>query len=573
MAPKDFLIFFLYIAGMLGIGLYFAVKAKSADDMINAGGQSPWWVAGLSGFMTMFSAGTFVVWGGLAYSYGLVAVMVNLAYGVAALSAGWLVAGKWRELGIRTPAEYVEARFGIAAVRIYMWFMMIFRLIGAGIALYALAVLVAALVVLPEGNFFQNPDTGRLSVFWATLIFGLVIVLYTMAGGLWAVLMTDVVQFIVLNLAVIFLVPLMLIDVGGFDSFVLQAPEGFFSLTGGGYGWFFIAGWALIHVFMIGGEWAFTQRFISVPTPRDARKSAYLFGGLYLVSPFLWLAPPLIFRTITPGVAPEEAYILAAQSVLPTGVIGLMLAAMFSATASLVSSQLNVFAGVISGPWIKRLETAGAPQASLIWTVRIATVVLGIGLVTLAVAVPYLGGAERLIVSSTSLLVGPLLAPSVWGLLNRKIDFKAVIWTLIVAVTMGCVVKLGLSKDGVLAAYPVFASMASWVQTNAAAADLAVGIFSPLAVLTIATLSAKGDADGSRKIDALIAKNIQSQERVARSGEAGMIVGLTVGTSGIAMAGLAATAQEDALTLLLLSLILLLIATASIVMARRSGKL
>ena len=196
MTTEDYTVFTFYILGTLAVGLFYALKAKNTADLFSAGGQSPWWVAGLSGFMTMFSAGTFVVWGGLAYQHGVVAIAVNLAYGVAALSVGWLVAGKWREMGLRTPAQYVELRFGRAAVRVYTWLMMVFRIIGAGVALYALAVLLAALMPLPANHFLADPTTGKLSVTYATLIFGVVIVAYTMAGGLWAVLMTDVLQFI-----------------------------------------------------------------------------------------------------------------------------------------------------------------------------------------------------------------------------------------------------------------------------------------------------------------------------------------------------------------------------------------
>jgi len=76
--------------------------------MFAAGGQSPWWTSGLSAFMTMFSANTFVVWGGIAYKMGLVAVIINLMYGVAALLVGYFVAGRWKNLGIETPAQFIH---------------------------------------------------------------------------------------------------------------------------------------------------------------------------------------------------------------------------------------------------------------------------------------------------------------------------------------------------------------------------------------------------------------------------------------------------------------------------------
>ncbi len=86
--------------------------------------------------------------------------------------------------------------------------MMVFRIIGVAVSLYSLAIILVAMMPLEEGNPLRDPTTGNLSLCWAVLIFGGIVVIYTMAGGLWAVLMTDVLQFIVLNLAILFVVPL-----------------------------------------------------------------------------------------------------------------------------------------------------------------------------------------------------------------------------------------------------------------------------------------------------------------------------------------------------------------------------
>ena len=117
MAKIDYIVMGLYLAGILSVGFVLSKKVKSSGDLFAAGGRSPWWASGLSAFMTMFSAGTFVVWGGIAYERGLVAVSINLCYGVAALAAGYFLAGRWKNLGIDSPAEYVSLRFGKPAFR------------------------------------------------------------------------------------------------------------------------------------------------------------------------------------------------------------------------------------------------------------------------------------------------------------------------------------------------------------------------------------------------------------------------------------------------------------------------
>ena len=100
MTTPDYLTLLLYVAGIFVISTLSAGRTSSQKDMFSAGRQSPWWASGLSGFMTMFSAGTFVVWGGIAYELGFVAVMINTCYGIAALLVGYFVAGRWNELRI-----------------------------------------------------------------------------------------------------------------------------------------------------------------------------------------------------------------------------------------------------------------------------------------------------------------------------------------------------------------------------------------------------------------------------------------------------------------------------------------
>lgn len=218
MGAEDYIVLVCYLAGTLAVGLYFSRRNETASDMFSAGGASPWWVSGLSSFMTMFSAGTFVIWGGIAYKYGLVAVSINMTYGLAALAAGYFVAGRWNELGVKTPAEYVGLRFGPSALQLYTWTLIVFRLVTTAVALYALSVLVAATMPVSESNLFRDASTGNVSVTVLIILFGFVAVCYTMIGGLWAVLMTDVLQFIVLNLSVIFIIALTFLkidDLGG----------------------------------------------------------------------------------------------------------------------------------------------------------------------------------------------------------------------------------------------------------------------------------------------------------------------------------------------------------------------
>ena len=365
MQSVDYFVIVIYLVGIVAAGMVFAGRMKSSSDMFAAGGQSPWWVSGLSGFMTMFSAGTFVVWGGIAYRYGFVAVAINMCYGVAALFVGWFVAGRWRAMGVSSAAEFLQLRFGGAVVQFYTWFQGAVNIGSLGGAIYALSMIVAALTPLSDGHLLADAATGHLSVPLTSIILCLIVIAITFAGGLWAVLMTDVLQFVILVVSVLFVVPLILAQVGGWNAFIDQTPEGFTSMVADDFTGWFLTGWIIIHFFKIGGEWAFVQRFTCVPTSRDAKKAAYIFGAMYLISPLFWMIPPLVYRVINPDADHEQAYILACQAVLPPGMLGLMIAAMASATASMATTQLNVFAGAFTTEVYQRFinRTAADAQA------------------------------------------------------------------------------------------------------------------------------------------------------------------------------------------------------------------
>lgn len=560
MTTLDYSVLIIYFLGILAIGAFFARRNKTGSDMFTAGGRSPWWAAGLSGFMTMFSAGTFVVWGGIAFRHGLVAVVINLAYGLAALATGYFVAGKWKKMGVQTPAEFIRLRFGAGALHFYTWSMMFLRMFSVAVALYSLAILLVALMPLAEGNPLRDPATGNLSLTWAIVLFGGIVIVYTMAGGLWAVLMTDVVQFIVLSLAVLFVVPMILLEAGGAREFAINAPPGFFALVSGGYTWFFIAGWCAIHFFIIGADWAFVQRFICVPSPRDARKGTYLFGILYLVSPIIWLLPPMIYRVIDPGAKPEEAYVLACRLVLPAGMIGLMVAAMFSATASMVSSQLNIFAGVLTHDIYRNFRAGKTTAREDIWAGRLFTILLGAALLALALAIPHLGGAETVVITVTSLLVAPLLAPTVWGLLNRKVN-SAVVWVPVsICFAVGMVAEFGFREGGFLLHGETMNALGQWIQENKQTKNLLTGVVLPVALILVVQFFSKNTSDGWRRILAVATPGEEGAEPVVANPIARVVVGWSLIVCGLLIAAMVPFNPGDRSILVAFSVIILAIA-------------
>ena len=105
MEQLDYIIILLYFLGLIAVSVVMSRKIKNSEDMFIAGRNSSWWLSGVSSYMTIFSASTFVVWGGVAYKSGLVAVVVALCLGVI------FVLG----VGIRKPVRSIVYVSGIIA--------------------------------------------------------------------------------------------------------------------------------------------------------------------------------------------------------------------------------------------------------------------------------------------------------------------------------------------------------------------------------------------------------------------------------------------------------------------------
>jgi Na+/proline symporter len=472
---------------------------------------------------------------------------------VAALLVGWKVAGKWKESGIATPAEFVRVRFGPVAVQAYTWAVMVYRMIGTGVSLYALAVLLCALIPVPEGWFFRDAATGNLSLTWAIIGFGAVVLFYTITGGLWAVLMTDVLQFIVLYLAVGFVVPLLFGEVGGVSGFMANLPPNFLALTNNEFTWVFLGGWTAIHFFMVGAEWAFVQRFLCVPDAQAARKSAWLFGVLYLVSPLFWMLPPLIYRVLEPTANAEQAYILAAWSVLPAGMLGLMVAAMFSATASMVSSQLNVFAGVLTHDIVVPFMRQRPDETRLVRIGRVMTFVLGVIMIAVALAVPLMGGAEKVVLSITSLIVGPLLLPMMWALFSRRVVAVDLLTAVVVCFGLGLLVRFGVNAGGPLESVPGLGWLAAWSQASPRNVEVVIGVILPGVLMALAEWRRREVAPGVAEFAAL-AERPQAKApemSAAELAQPARVVGWSLAICAVGMLLLALTGSEDQKVLLI----------------------
>lgn len=528
----DITILIIYLIGLVGMGAIFS-RLKNTKEMFSAGGKSPWWLSGLSSFMTTFSAGTFVVWGGIAYRYGMVGVSILMVIGIGAMFAGWLLAGVWKRMGYQSAAEFLNDRFGKSLVRFYTLLQGLVGVFTMGGAVYALAVVITVLIPMPLGHPLADPETGNFSVTIASLIICALVILITFGGGLWAVLMTDALQFIILSASVLIVVPLIILKVGGPSSFLEKAPEGFLKLTNDEFSIYFLIGWSIVFFFKIGGEWAYIQRYVCVPTSKDAKKSTYLFGILYIVSPIIWMLPPMAYRLIDPNVDYEQAYILASQAVLPAGMLGLMIAAMCSATASMATTQLNVFAGAFTTEFYQRVINPQATDLKLVFVGRLITLILGLIVIAGALLIPLMGTYTGYILASVAIFTGPMVLPTIWGLFSKNLSSKAAWYVTVISITVGLLVKIGFQSGGFLNYGHILSELGQLIQNHERVAEIIVGTAFPLMMLLSFELISKDVDPGWNRV-----MKIRSNYTEGETGDASLFPAKLCAWSSIIVSGL-----------------------------------
>lgn len=412
----DLVVIAAYMALMLAIGVYAMRFNRGASDYFKGGSRIHWLAAGLSSFMSGFSAWTFTGAAGLAYQHGIVAILLYVGNACTFLLGYFLFAARWRRARIGTVMEYLVDRYDERTRQAFSWTTIFFQLFTGAAMLYGLAVFVA-------------PACG-LSVPATIVASQAVILAYCVIGGLWAVVITDFLQAAILVPFTVVMFFASLAKVGGLEGLAAGMPPEAVSLAlPPGYGWSYVLCWAVMT--SVGyNTAAMAQRYLSVEDERASRRIALLCFSLFLVGAFIWFVPPFAMRvlypdlsSVWPGLAnpQESSYALAALTLLPSGLVGIMLAAMFSATMSSLSGVLNLHASIISRDIFPTLVKKRAGESEKLTVAWVATFAVGIAIMAIALAMAAgrytVFGAMVTFNTVMSLSYGP---PALLGLVVRR---------------------------------------------------------------------------------------------------------------------------------------------------------
>lgn len=425
----DLITIIFFSIGIILAGLSFSRQGKDMKSFFAAGGAMPWTMSGLSLYMGFFSAGTFVVWGSIAYAQGWVAISIQWTMSIAGFIIGTFIAPRWHKTGALTVAEYINKRLGVQTQKVYTYLFLVISLFLTASFLYPVAKIMEV--------------SAGLSLNLSILLLGAFCILYVSAGGLRAVVATDILQFIILAIAIIIVIPLSIENGKGFSNLILSAPNTFFHFLSDEYTLGFIVAFGIYNTIFLGGNWAYVQRFTCVKTSRDAQKVGCFFGLLYLFSPVLWMLPPMIYRVIDPslvGLEAEGAYLLMCKKVLPSGIMGLMIGGMIFATTSALNSKLNIAAGVFTNDIFKRLKP-NSTDKSLMLSARLSTIGFGVLTIIIALFIPQMGGVVNVVISLAALTGVPLYLPVIWTLFSKRQTGYSNVVTTILSISVNGIFK------------------------------------------------------------------------------------------------------------------------------------
>lgn len=397
----------IYMLLMAGIGLFLGKFVKNIGDYFKGGNAIPWVSGAISNFMTKFSTFIFVAYAGIAYEHGFVALTLIWSTVLPALVGVAFFAKRWRRAGIMTPMELLETRYNMPVRQLFSWLGVFFKILDNMVRLYALGLFVTA----------ATPMSLEMSI----LVCGIIVALYTVVGGLWAVVITDVVQFIILMVATLILVPLTIQAAGGLSEMKLAIPEHFTWFNGPKGMPLFLMVYYLMILVKYSGNWTFIQRFYSVRDEKASEKQGLLTAVFFFLFPVIFLFPSIAAKAIIPDLAnPEMAYVSVCLKLLPTGIMGLMVAAMFAATMSVLSGEYNVTAGVLTKDIYQRLFNPGAKGKEILWVGRLMTLFLGALITVGALYVGGFGGAFEANKLFTGLFALPMTLPLVLGIVLKR---------------------------------------------------------------------------------------------------------------------------------------------------------
>lgn len=420
-------------------------KSKSSSDYFLAGRNVGWFIIGASLFASNIGSEHLVGLAGTGAASGVAVGQFEVLASLILLILGWLFVPFYLKSGVFTMPEFLERRYSSGA----RWYLAVISIVGY--VLTKISVTIAAGGIVFESLMGIEFWTGALIV---VIITGV----YTVLGGLRAVLYTDMVQMFILIAGAITVTIVGLIKLGGIDELYNNVGQGFFSLwkpmSDPNFPWTGILfGAPILGVWYWCTDQFIVQRVLSGKDINHSRRGTIFAGYLKLLPLFLFVIPGLIAYALTQkGLitleSPDHALPTLVGALLPVGLKGIVVAGLLAALMSSLSSVFNSCSTLITWDIYKKLHSA-ATEKRLVFVGRIATVVLvALGLLWIPMMKLISGQIYQYLQSVQAYIAPPIAAIFLIGVLSKRVNSQGAIAALLTGFVLGIVrLILELMKD------------------------------------------------------------------------------------------------------------------------------
>lgn len=414
---------FIVVKGMLKSG-----RIESTDDFLVAGRDVPWYLLFATMGATVIGGGYSIGAVGKTYEWGILMLLVSTGGYLHFIFSGMVVAPRFREAKLYTVAGYFGHRFGEQPRFVVLILSLLFSVFIVAAQMAAIGTVLTTL--LP--STLDTPNIMR----WAIGIGGLLVILYSTAGGLLAVIYTDIYQFVVLFLG--FLLTLVFITpdlIGNWDTVTSTLPAEFFQLEGG-HGWLFLITTFL--AFLLGETFApgYATRYCI------GRDIGHTKRGIAGVGLFLALTFPVVLFFIAvharmhyPDIDSQQALPVVIRGLHNPVLSGIMIAALLSAVMSSADSALNSATAIfVKDLFEHQLGWTSMGDRKLLKLARICTALLGLAATLIAILWQDIIG---LLLFTYHTWAPAIIVPVVVGTLSTfrsPSQTRAITWTMLVSV-------------------------------------------------------------------------------------------------------------------------------------------
>jgi solute:Na+ symporter, SSS family len=365
-APIDLAIIGVYFLVVFGIGFYFSRKERTSEEYFLAGRDIGWFFIGASLFVSNISTEHFIGLSGTGASSGLAVGHFEWLACLILLILGWVFVPFYLRSNVFTMPQFLERRFNRQCA-VYLAGISIIAYIFTKISVQ----LYAASVVLER--------VAGWSLWKTAVVLVIATGVYTIAGGLAAVIYTDTVQTLILIAGAAALTIIGLHRVGGLEHLRTMVPPGYFHMmkpaTDPQFPWtgiFF--GAPILGIWYWCTDQVIVQRVLSARDEGHAKAGTIFAGFLKILPVFLLVLPGIIAYALFPDqvVKPDYAYPTLVLNLLPVGLVGLVMAALLAAVMGAMSSVFNSASTLVTLDFYKKIRPQ-ADERQLVMFGRIAT--------------------------------------------------------------------------------------------------------------------------------------------------------------------------------------------------------